>query len=127
MFYCSFLITVLSVFQELKELAALAYRDTTEENREFWKSELSQAIRDIQKEYDSKVDQIRGDMEGFYNLKVGKDHCPLSIIHFLNWCLLGGQACSNTCIIVCRFKNSVPELQNKTWRSLTSRRRIRNL
>lgn len=90
MFYCSFLITVLSVFQELKELAALAYRDTTEENREFWKSELSQAIRDIQKEYDSKVDQIRGDMEGFYNLKVGKDHCPLSIIHFLNWCLLGG-------------------------------------
>lgn len=56
--------------QELKELAALAYRDTTEENREFWKSELSQAIRDIQKEYDNKVDQIRGDMEGFYNLKV---------------------------------------------------------
>ncbi|XP_062584250.1 60 kDa neurofilament protein-like [Saccostrea cucullata] len=56
--------------QELKELAALAYRDTTEENREFWKSELSQAIRDIQKEYDSKVDQIRGDMEGFYNLKI---------------------------------------------------------
>eukprot|EP00105_Crassostrea_gigas_P023651 XP_011443571.1 PREDICTED: 70 kDa neurofilament protein [Crassostrea gigas] len=56
--------------QELKELAALAYRDTTEENREFWKSELSQAIRDIQKEYDNKVDQIRGDMEGFYNLKI---------------------------------------------------------
>lgn len=56
--------------QELKELAALAYRDTTEENREFWKSELSQAIRDIQSEYDNKVDQIRGDMESYYNLKV---------------------------------------------------------
>lgn len=56
--------------QELKELAALAYRDTTEENREFWKSELSQAIRDIQTEYDNKVDQIRGDMESYYNLKV---------------------------------------------------------
>ena len=56
--------------KELKELAALAYRDTTEENREFWKSELSQAIRDIQSEYDNKVDQIRGDMESYYNLKV---------------------------------------------------------
>lgn len=56
--------------QELKELAALAYRDTTAENREFWKSELAQAIRDIQQEYDAKVDQLRGDMEGFYNLKI---------------------------------------------------------
>lgn len=56
--------------QELKELAALAYRDTTAENREFWKSELAQCIRDIQQEYDNKVDQIRGDMEGFYNLKI---------------------------------------------------------
>ncbi|CAG5134415.1 unnamed protein product, partial [Candidula unifasciata] len=56
--------------QELKELSALAYRDTTSENREFWKNELSQAIRDIQQEYDMKVDQIRGEMETFYNLKV---------------------------------------------------------
>ncbi|KAL8608128.1 hypothetical protein ACOMHN_016583 [Nucella lapillus] len=56
--------------QELKELAALAYRDTTAENREFWKNELSQAIRDIQNEYDSKMDAIRGEMETFYNLKV---------------------------------------------------------
>jgi hypothetical protein len=31
---------------------------------------LSQAIRDIQSEYDNKVDQIRGDMESYYNLKV---------------------------------------------------------
>ncbi|XP_070176389.1 60 kDa neurofilament protein-like isoform X2 [Littorina saxatilis] len=56
--------------QELKELAALAYRDTTAENREFWKNELSQAIRDIQSEYDSKMDTIRNEMETFYNLKV---------------------------------------------------------
>lgn len=56
--------------QELKELAALAYRDTTAENREFWKNELGQAIREIQHEYDSKVDQIRGDLESFYNLKI---------------------------------------------------------
>lgn len=62
--------TQLCLFQELKELAALAYRDTTAENREFWKNELGQAIRDIQQEYDAKVEQLRGDMEGFYNLKV---------------------------------------------------------
>ena len=58
-------------FQELKENVDLAYRYTTAENREFWKSELEQAIRDIQQEYNAKVDQERGDMERSYNLKVG--------------------------------------------------------
>lgn len=53
-------------------MSSLAYRDTTAENREFWKNELSQAIRDIQNEYDAKVEQLRGDMEGYYNLKVRK-------------------------------------------------------
>lgn len=56
----------------MKELANLAYRDTTEENREFWKNELSSAIREIQYEYDAKCDQIRADLEGYYNLKVGQ-------------------------------------------------------
>ncbi|XP_041367930.1 60 kDa neurofilament protein-like [Gigantopelta aegis] len=56
--------------QEMKELASLAYRDTTAENREFWKSELSQAIRDIQNEYDAKCDQIKAELDSFYNLKI---------------------------------------------------------
>jgi hypothetical protein len=34
--------------QELKELADLAYRDTTSENREFWKNEMGPALREIQ-------------------------------------------------------------------------------
>nr|UQT06012.1 intermediate filament-like protein 1 [Theama mediterranea] len=55
---------------EMKELAALAYRDTTAENREFWKSEMSQAIHDIQSEYDSKMDALKNEMESYYNLKV---------------------------------------------------------
>ena len=59
-----------NIVQELKELAALAYRDTTAENREFWKNELSQVVRDIQAEYDSKIDAVRCEMETFYNLKV---------------------------------------------------------
>ena len=56
--------------QELKELAALAYRDTTNENREFWKNEMGQALRDIQQVYDDKLDATRNDVETYYNLKV---------------------------------------------------------
>jgi len=56
--------------QEMKELAALAYRDTTNENREFWKSELANAIREIQSTYDEKLDSMRGELETYYNMKV---------------------------------------------------------
>jgi len=56
--------------QEMKELAALAYRDTTSENREYWKSEMGQALREIQNAYDDKIDGVRAELESFYNLKV---------------------------------------------------------
>jgi len=56
--------------QELKELQAMAYRDTTSENREFWKNEMGQALREIQQTYDEKIDGVRSEMEGYYNLKV---------------------------------------------------------
>jgi len=56
--------------QELKELQAMAYRDTTTENREYWKSEMGQALREIQTAYDDKMDGMRGELEGYYNLKV---------------------------------------------------------
>jgi intermediate filament protein if len=56
--------------QELKELSALAYRDTTAENREFWKNEMGQALREIHQVYDDKMDTIRGELETFYNLKI---------------------------------------------------------
>lgn len=56
--------------QELKELAALAYRDTTAENREFWKNEMGQALREIHQVYDEKLDGMRGELETFYNLKI---------------------------------------------------------
>lgn len=38
--------------QEISELQAMAARDTTPENREYFKNELSSAIRDIRAEYD---------------------------------------------------------------------------
>eukprot|EP00914_Ancora_sagittata_P021340 GHVO01042089.1.p1 GENE.GHVO01042089.1~~GHVO01042089.1.p1 ORF type:complete len:612 (-),score=136.28 GHVO01042089.1:1341-3176(-) len=58
--------------QEMKELAALAYRDTTAENREFWKNELGGCLREIQKTYDEKLDIMRGETETFYNLKLSE-------------------------------------------------------
>ena len=48
----------------------MAYRDTTAENREFWKNEMGQALREIQQIYDDKIDAMKAEMETFYNLKV---------------------------------------------------------
>ena len=56
--------------QEMKELAALAYRDTTAENREFWKNEMGQAMREIQQVYEDKLDTMRSEVEASYSLKV---------------------------------------------------------
>jgi len=57
--------------QEMKELAALAYRDTTAESRDFWKNEMAQAIREIEQMYADKLDTMKVEMESSYNLKVG--------------------------------------------------------
>lgn len=63
----------------MKELAALAYRDTTQENREFWKSEMSNALREIQQAYDGKLDEMRGEMETYYNMKVIQARTTLTL------------------------------------------------
>jgi len=54
----------------MKELAALAYRDSTAENREFWKNEMGQALREIQQVYEDKLDTMRTEVEASYSLKV---------------------------------------------------------
>jgi len=56
--------------QEMKELAALAYKDTTNENREFWKNEMGSAMKEVQAGYDDKLEQMRSEMENFYSLKL---------------------------------------------------------
>lgn len=56
--------------QEIKELQALAARDTTNENREFFRNELAMAIRDIRNEYDQIAAQHKTDTESWYKLKV---------------------------------------------------------
>lgn len=56
--------------QEIKELQMLATRDTTTENREYFKNELAMAIREIRSEYDTISAQNKTDMESWYKLKV---------------------------------------------------------
>ena len=65
----------------MKELAALAYRDTTAENREFWKNEMGQALSEIQQVYEDKLESMRSEMETFYNLKVDSS----AVAHKLHW------------------------------------------
>lgn len=57
---------------ELKELASLAYRDSTSENRDFWKAELAQAIQDIQCEYDTKLESVKTELASMYSVKMSE-------------------------------------------------------
>uniref|UniRef100_A0A1I8GEF2 IF rod domain-containing protein n=1 Tax=Macrostomum lignano TaxID=282301 RepID=A0A1I8GEF2_9PLAT len=53
--------------QELEELRGLVKTSTDrDDSRAFWKSELSQAIHEIQREYDDKLDGVREELEGVY-------------------------------------------------------------
>ncbi|CAJ0583969.1 unnamed protein product, partial [Mesorhabditis spiculigera] len=56
--------------QEIRDLQAMASRDTTTENREYFKNELASAIRDIRQEYDQLMQVNRNDIESWYKLKV---------------------------------------------------------
>lgn len=55
---------------EIHDLQAMVSRDTTSENREYFKNELASAIRDIRNEYDQVCNVQRVDMESWYKLKV---------------------------------------------------------
>ena len=56
--------------QEMKELAALACPDSSSEHRDYWKNELQNAIREIQRMYEEKMESMRTDLESHYNYKV---------------------------------------------------------
>ena len=58
-------------------------RDTTGENREYWKNEMAQALREIQAAYDEKLGMMRNDMETFYNLKVTWQTPPSVLQNFI--------------------------------------------
>nr|CAB38186.1 cytoplasmic intermediate filament protein [Urechis caupo] len=56
--------------QELKELSALICRDTTSENREFWKNEMGECLREIQDNYDQKLADLHTELESHYSTKL---------------------------------------------------------
>ncbi|KAL3112796.1 hypothetical protein niasHT_019770 [Heterodera trifolii] len=55
---------------EIQDLQAMASRDTTGENREFFRNELASAIREIRNDYDVLNNRNRSDIESWYKMKV---------------------------------------------------------
>ncbi len=82
----------------MKELAALAYRDTTQENRDFWKNEMGSALREIQDAYDEKLNHLRGELESHYNMKV--EGLPYTTNCVLLFCVVCIAVCACVCVFV---------------------------
>ena len=58
----------------MKELAILAHRNGTADEKNYWKNEMTQAIQEIQQMYDKKMESMRGELELYYSQKVLFDH-----------------------------------------------------
>ncbi|OON20048.1 intermediate filament protein [Opisthorchis viverrini] len=57
--------------QELEELRVMSNVDH-EQDRNQWRDEMQRAIRDIQTEYDQRLDKIRNEMEANYNNRLSE-------------------------------------------------------
>lgn len=55
---------------EKKELELLTKRDLSSENREYWKSEIANLIRELQDEFDKQIDDYKGEVKNYYDSKV---------------------------------------------------------
>ena len=55
----------------MKELNILILKDYSIVNRQYWKTEMERALKEIQDLYDDKLDSMRDETETFYQLKVG--------------------------------------------------------
>ena len=61
---------ILCSLQELRELAAKAYFDSTASNREYWKSEMSMELKKLQEHYGEKIDELQNEMSLNYSMQV---------------------------------------------------------
>ncbi|XP_036355747.1 60 kDa neurofilament protein-like [Octopus sinensis] len=59
--------------QELKDLRALANDDQFAQSKEWWNVEFSNCIKEIQSEYENRLESIRLEMECLYDCKVGNN------------------------------------------------------
>nr|AAC46633.1 filarin [Haemopis marmorata] len=62
--------------QELRELAAKAYFDSTASNREYWKSEMSMQLKKLQEHYGEKIDDLQNEMSFNYTTHVQSLNLP---------------------------------------------------
>ncbi|XP_067940725.1 intermediate filament protein A-like [Watersipora subatra] len=56
--------------QEMKEMQALIGQDSYKDNRKFWEGEMSNAIRELQNEFDRRLDHQNQQMQSYYQMKV---------------------------------------------------------
>jgi len=56
--------------QEMKEMQALIGQDNYKDNRKFWEGEMSNAIRELQNEFDRRLDHQNQQMQSYYQMKV---------------------------------------------------------
>ena len=70
--------------QEMKELQALIGQDSYKDNRKFWESEMSNAIRELQNEFDRRLDHQNQQMQSYYQMKVSYA-AKSCFLRLLNW------------------------------------------
>ncbi|XP_067940758.1 intermediate filament protein A-like isoform X7 [Watersipora subatra] len=56
--------------QEMNELRALIGQDSYKDNRKFWEGEMSNAIRELQSEFDRRLEHQNQQMQSYYQMKV---------------------------------------------------------
>jgi len=54
----------------MKEMQALIGQDNYKDNRKFWEGEMSNAIRELQNEFDRRLDHQNQQMQSYYQMKV---------------------------------------------------------
>ena len=59
----------------MEEMALLANRDTTADNRNFWKNEMGSALKEIQEIYEMKIDEIKTQCENNFSAQAGLCLC----------------------------------------------------
>ena len=62
-------------------MAVLAYSNSQPESRDFWKHELKQAVDEIRRMYDDKLETMRGEMESNCTVKVMRAIYPALRVH----------------------------------------------
>ena len=103
--------------QEMKELAALAYRDTSPESRDFWKNEMAQAIREIEQMYADKLDTMKTEMESQYNLKVGfiEIDLTLSVYYYYSFFIIPLLRQNGSTVIHIKYIQKYINAIHKIW------------